>query len=183
MLTEALPDACTGSSRTGRFECRNKPIPLFPSRTTTMQICKLTHDDLPRVSALCLDAFMLAVAPSLPAQGVETFAKVAAAQAFAERMEGDNLMLVCVADATITGLIEFKEGRHVAMLFVAPGWQRRGIGMRLMNAALEQARDETVTVRASLSSVPFYESYGFVLAGEIGEFAGLVYQPMEKRLS
>lgn len=147
-----------------------------------MQIRKLTHDDLPRVSALCLDAFMLAVAPSLSAQGVETFARVAAVQAFSDRMEGDNLMLVCVADGAIAGLIELKEGRHVAMLFVAPGWQRRGIGMRLMSAALEQARGEAVTVRASLSSVTAYESYGFSFAGDVGEFAGLVYQPMEKRL-
>lgn len=147
-----------------------------------MQIRKLTYDDLPHASALCLDTFMIAVAPSLSTQGVETFAKVAAAQAFADRMEGDNLMLVCVADGAITGLIELKEGRHVAMLFVAPGSQRRGIGMRLMSAALEQVRDEVVTVRASLSSVAAYESYGFALSGDVGEFAGLIYQPMEKRL-
>ncbi|WP_410480607.1 GNAT family N-acetyltransferase [Pseudomonas plecoglossicida] len=147
-----------------------------------MQIRKLTLDDLPHASALCMDAFLQAVAPSLSAQGVETFAKVAAAQAFAERMQGDNLMLACVSEGAIAGLIELKEGRHVAMLFVAPGWQRTGIGMRLMNAALRHARVEVVTVKASLTSVPAYQRYGFTLAGEVGEFAGLVYQPMEKRL-
>lgn len=147
-----------------------------------MKIRKLTHDDLPSASALCLDAFMLAVAPSLSAQGVETFTKVVAVQAFADRMEDDSLKLICDVDGAITGLVELKEGRHVAMLFVAPSWQRRGIGMRLINAALEQARGEIVTVRASLSSVAFYESCGFVLAGDVGSFSGLVYQPMEKRL-
>lgn len=147
-----------------------------------MHIRPLTHDDLPSASALCLDAFMQAVAPSLSAQGVQTFAKAAAAQAFAERIKGDNLLLVCVADGAITGLIELKEGRHVAMLFVAPGWQRRGIGRRLVNAAMAQARAEVVTVRASLSSVAAYERYGFFQTGEVGEFAGLVYQPMEKTL-
>ncbi|WP_264312824.1 GNAT family N-acetyltransferase [Pseudomonas putida] len=147
-----------------------------------MQVRKLTHDDLPHTSALCLDAFMQAVAPSLSAEGVATFAKVAAAQAFAERMDGDNLMLVCVAQGAIAGVIELKEGRHVAMLFVAPGWQRRGVGTRLMAAALEQAREAVVTVSASLPSVAAYQRYGFVLAGDVGEYAGLVYQPMEKRL-
>lgn len=147
-----------------------------------MQIRKMTHEDLPSAAALCLEAFMLAVAPSLSAQGVETFAKVAAKEAFAERMASDNLMLVCVTEGTLVGLIEFKEGRHVAMLFVAPLWQRRGVGKRLVNAALEQARADVVTVRASLSSVAAYEGYGFALAGEEGEFAGLIYQPMEKRL-
>ncbi|MBM9489592.1 GNAT family N-acetyltransferase [Pseudomonas sp. R11F] len=148
-----------------------------------MQIREMTHDDLPGANALCLEAFMLAVAPSLSAQGVETFVKVAAQQAFAERMVGDNLMLVCVAEGRLTGLIELKEGRHVTMLFVTPGSQRRGVGRRLVNAALEQARTNVVTVRASLSSVAAYERYGFTLAGDVGEFAGLVYQPMEKQLT
>lgn len=147
-----------------------------------MQIRKMTHDDLASANALCLASFTLAVAPSLSAQGVETFAKVAAQQAFAERMMGDNLMLVGVAEGALTGLIELKEGRHVAMLFVAPDWQRRGVGQRLMNAALEHARADVVTVSASLGSVAAYERYGFALAGDVGEFAGLVYQPMEKRL-
>lgn len=147
-----------------------------------MQIRNLTPDDLPQASTLCLDAFMQAVAPSLSTQGIETFTKVAAPQAFAERMQGDNLMLACVAQGALAGLIELKEGRHVAMLFIAPGWQRQGIGTRLMNAALEHARVDVVTVKASLPSVPAYQHYGFTLAGEVGEFAGLVYQPMEKRL-
>lgn len=147
-----------------------------------MHVRKLTEDDLPLASAVCIDAFMLAVAPSLSAQGVETFAKVASVDAFAGRKQGDNLMLVCEADGVITGLVELKQGRHVAMLFVAPSWQRRGIGRRLVNAALEQARAEVVTVNASLSSVASYQRYGFVLAGDVGESAGLVYQPMEKRL-
>lgn len=156
---------------------------FFTSRTTTMHIRKMTLDDLPDASALCLQAFMLAVAPSLSAQGVETFARVAAEQAFAERMAGDNLMLVCVAEGALAGLIEFKQGRHVAMLFVAPGWQRRGVGRRLLEAALQQARADVVTVSASLSSVAAYERYGFALAGEVGEVSGLVYQPMEKHLA
>lgn len=147
-----------------------------------MRIRKLTPDDLSHASTLCLEAFMQAVAPSLSVQGIETFTKVAAPLAFAERMQGDNLILVCVVEGVIVGLVELKEGRHVAMLFIAPGWQRQGIGARLMSAALEHARAETVTVRASLSSVPAYQRYGFNLAGEAGEFAGLAYQPMEMPL-
>lgn len=147
-----------------------------------MHIRKLTPDDLPRASALCLEAFMQAIAPSLSAQGVATFTQVAAPEAFAERMNGDNLMLACIVEGAIVGLIELTEGRHVAMLFIAPAWQRQGIGTRLMSAALEHARADVVTVRASLPSVPAYQRYGFTLAGEVGEFAGLVYQPMERPL-
>jgi diphthamide synthase (EF-2-diphthine--ammonia ligase) len=31
--------------------------------------------------------------------------------------------------------------------------------------------------------VKAYERYGFILTGEVGEFAGLIFQPMEKRLT
>jgi len=148
-----------------------------------MQIRKMTHEDLPSANALCLESFMLAVAPLVSAQGVETFTKIAAEKALAERMASDSLMLVCIAERTLVGLIELKEGRHVTMLFVAPAWQGRGVGKRLMSSALEQARANVVTVRASLSSVAAYESYGFAFAGAVGEIAGLIYQPMEKRLS
>lgn len=80
-------------------------------------------------------------------------------------------------------MIELKEGRHVAMLFVAPGWQHGSVGKCLLNAVLEHARANVVTVRTSLASVAAYERYGFTLAGSVDEFAGLVYQPMEKRLT
>lgn len=146
-----------------------------------MQIRELTHDDLPSASTLCMDAFMLAVAPSLSPQGVETFRKGSTASAFAERLACDNLILGCLEDGVLTGLIELKEGRHVAMLFVAPECQRKGVGRRLINAAMEYARGDVVTVRAALSSVKAYERYGFILTGEVGEFAGLIFQPMEKR--
>lgn len=153
------------------------------SRTTTLHIRALLPSDLPDASAVCLAAFTQAVAPSLSAQGVDTFAKLVTEQALAERMHGDNLLLVCLSDATINGVVELKEGRHVALLFVEPGCQRQGIGQRLMSAALAHARVETVTVNASLPSVPAYRRFGFVQAGEIGEHLGLVYQPMVKSLS
>nr|WP_276469568.1 GNAT family N-acetyltransferase [Neptunomonas concharum] len=52
----------------------------------------------------------------------------------------------------------------------------------LITAALKHARTQTVTVKASLSSVPAYKKYGFKCSGDIGESAGLVYQPMEIEL-
>ncbi len=41
-----------------------------------MQVRTLTPDDLPQACALCMDAFMQAVAPTLSAQGIETFTGV-----------------------------------------------------------------------------------------------------------
>lgn len=143
-----------------------------------MNIQTLAESDLETVSALCMAAFTASVAPSLSPQGVATFTQIAAADSFARRMTGDNLMLVFVRDDQVLGVIELKEGRHVAMLFVDPQQQSQGIGRQLVAAALAYARSEVVTVSASLNSVVAYKRYGFTCSGEIGESAGLVYQPM-----
>ena len=83
----------------------------------------------------------------------------------------------------VEGVIELKEGRHVAMLFIRPKSQKSGIGRKLLISALNHAKVETVTVSASLSSVAAYENYGFELSGEVAESAGLVYQPMKLKLN
>ncbi|WP_434771487.1 GNAT family N-acetyltransferase [Pseudomonas entomophila] len=79
-------------------------------------------------------------------------------------------------------MVELKQRRHVALLFVAPGWQRRGVGARLMQTALAHTEAGEVTVSASLPSVGAYQRYGFVLAGNMSESGGLVYQPMTKQM-
>jgi GNAT superfamily N-acetyltransferase len=135
-------------------------------------------DDLPAISAVCLAAFTAAVAPSLSATGIATFENVAAADAFGARLQGDNLILVAEQDARVVGVVELKEGRHLAMLFVDPACQGRGIGHALFEAILPKVRGPLLTVRASLNAVPAYQRYGFVLDGDVGEFNGLVYQPL-----
>jgi len=135
-------------------------------------------DDVTAISALCMAAVNEAVAPSLSAAGIATFGSVAAADAFAARLQGDNHILVAEQDARVVGVVELKEGRHLAMLFVDPACQGRGIGHALFEAVLLRVREPVLTVRASLNAVPVYERYGFVLDGEVGEFNGLVYQQM-----
>jgi len=112
------------------------------------------------------------------AAGIATFGSVAAAEAFGARLHGDNHILVAEQDGRVVGVIELKEGRHLAMLFVDPGYQGQGIGHALFDAVLPQVREPVLTVRASLNAVPTYLRYGFVLDGDVGEFNGLVYQQM-----
>ncbi|MBH1636724.1 GNAT family N-acetyltransferase [Stenotrophomonas maltophilia] len=135
-------------------------------------------DDLPAISAVCLAAFNAAVAPTLGADGIATFASVAAADAFGVRLQGDNQILVAEQEDRGVGVIELKAGRHLAMLFVDPACQGQGIGHALFEAVLPQVREPVLTVRASLNAVPTYLRYGFVLDGDVGEFNGLVYQQM-----
>ena len=148
-----------------------------------MNIKKMEEKDIKAVSAICIASFSKSVASTLSEEGVLTFAKIAASDAFLNRMHEDNLMLIAECDGKIEGVIELKEGRHIAMFFVKPEQQNRGIGRKLLSSALSYARAGTVTVSASLSSVPVYKKYGFECKGEIGEIAGLVYQPMEIELN
>ena len=143
-----------------------------------MHVRDMTHDDASAVSALCLGAFSEAIVPSLSAQGVAHFADVVTPAAFGERLAGDNRMWVAVVDGVVRGMVELKQRRHVALLFVAPGWQRRGVGARLMEVALTHAEAGQITVSASLPSVAAYQRYGFIIAGDVSEHGGLVYQPM-----
>ncbi len=148
-----------------------------------MIIRKMNEKDVEAVSRICITSFLHSIADTLSEEGKTTFSSIAASNAFLSRMKGDNFMLVAESDENIVGVIELKEGRHVAMLFIRPESQKSGIGRKLLASALKYAKVETVTVSASLSSISAYEKYGFECRGEIGESAGLVYQPMEIKLS
>lgn len=148
-----------------------------------MIIRKMNEKDVEAVSAICIASFLRSIADTLSEEGKITFSSIAASNAFLGRMKGDNLMFVAENDENIEGVIELKEGRHVAMLFIRPERQKSGIGRKLLLSALKYAKVETVTVSASLPSVTAYEKYGFECSGEIDESAGLVYQPMEIKLS
>ena len=143
-----------------------------------MTVRRLRATDLEQASAVCMASFMEAVAPSLSPLGIETFAGIVSMEGFADRMSDDNYMFVFETAGRVIGVAELMGGQHVATLFVAPGWQGQGVGRALMAALLECTRGGTVTVRASLGSVPAYERYGFRVSGEVAEYAGLVYQPM-----
>ena len=148
-----------------------------------MNIREIAEKDIEAVSAVCLASFSESVAGTLSEEGVSTFSKIAASDAFLTRMKEDNAMLVAERDGEIEGVIELKEGRHIAMLFVEPKKQMKGIGRVLLSSVLSYARVGTVTVSASLPSVPAYRKYGFKCKGEIAESSGLVYQPMEIELN
>jgi len=141
---------------------------------STVKVCVVW----PLLPALSLTDALTVSAPSLSAAGIATFGSVAAAEAFGARLHGDNHILVAEQDGRVVGVIELKEGRHLAMLFVDPSYQGQGIGHALFDAVLPQVREPVLTVRASLNAVPTYLRYGFVLDGDVGEFNGLVYQQM-----
>lgn len=148
-----------------------------------MNIRKIQDKDIAAVSSVCLNSFNDSIAISLTNKGISTFSKIASISAFCDRVKEDNLIHVAEDNGTIKGVIELKEGRHLAMLFVDPKYQKQSIGKKLLFSVLPFCRGNTLTVSASISSVKAYEKYGFECSGEIAESEGLVYQPMEIELN
>ncbi|MCH2041017.1 MAG: GNAT family N-acetyltransferase [Saccharospirillaceae bacterium] len=147
-----------------------------------MIIRELEEKDLNAVSTICMESFLHSVAETVSDEGITTFSNIAAYDAFFDRMQGDNLMLAAQNGSNIEGIIELKEGRHVAMLFIRPDRQKNGTGRKLILSALNHATAETITVNSSLPSVAAYETYGFECTGAVSESAGLVYQPMALKI-
>ena len=142
-------------------------------------IRKMEIDDVESVSIISVASFKQAVSSQLSDEGIRTFLEISSPESFLARMKQDNLMLIFEDADGISGIVELKEGRHIAMLFISPEKQRMGIGRKLIEKSLKYSRVEVVTVNASLVSVAAYEKYGFAIVGQEEETNGLRYQPME----
>lgn len=146
-----------------------------------MAVRRMRSSDVADVSRVVIESFMHSVAPDLSEQGIATFLDIAAEGSLAQRMSEDNIMLVYEKVGVIQGYAEVKEGRHIAMLFVDPAFQRHGIGRNLIAECLRHCAHETVTVSASLNAVGAYLRFGFEVAGPEDESQGLKFRPMTKK--
>lgn len=159
-----------------------RQLPDTPS-DAPLTVRTMLQRDLRAVSKVCIRAFRHSVAATLSREGGRTFARVTRPKAFAERMQNDNLMFVAEKAGRVVGVIELKEGRHIAMFFIEPDCQRQGVGRRLLDHACLHTREPVLTVNASLTSVSAYQRFGFQHNGEVDESGGLVYQPMQITLN
>ena len=147
-----------------------------------MAVRRMQAGEVEEVSRIAVSAFVYSVADGLSKQGISTFMKLSSPDAIASRAKGDNLLFVHDGEGGLDGMLELKEGRHIALLFVCPHKQRSGIGRELMQAAVRYCRSDSVTVSASLPSVGAYRKYGFEITGPEAEEYGLRYRPMSKKL-
>ncbi|WP_417594816.1 GNAT family N-acetyltransferase [Oceanospirillum sp.] len=151
--------------------------------TSGIKVRPVLRRDLRAIRRVCWRSFQHSVAKDLSAEGAKTFAGVITPKAFKERMRKGHLMFVALAGRCPVGFIELKEHRHIAVFFIAPEFQRQGVGRKLLEAVFVHLQGEIVTVNASLTSVAAYQRFGFELNGDVDESGGLVYQPMKLNLS
>ena len=148
------------------------------------QLRPIRPDEIPAAARLVASVFQKCVAPLYGREGIREFMSYASPEAFAQRLRADHVGFVVVDEpAAILGVVEIRANRHISLLFVEAESQRRGIGRRLVAAAIEAckaARPDltTVSVHASPNSVKAYERFGFVATEPEQEKKGIRFVPM-----
>ena len=84
-----------------------------------------------------------------------------------------------------TARIDLEQSGKVGRLAVLSKWRRRGIGSALMERCHEIAVShglESAWCNAQAGAIPFYESLGYIVAGELFQEAGIDHLRMTKSL-
>lgn len=137
-----------------------------------------------KVCQLVKETFDSIVAPAYSPEGIEVFYQFANPVSMRKRMEKGAPVYIAMDGAEIAGMIEVRDTNHIALFFVAPGSQRKGIGkglFRLMSkTALRQFPGlDHFSVNASPNSVAVYKNLGFMLVGTEELKSGIRFIPME----
>jgi ribosomal protein S18 acetylase RimI-like enzyme len=156
--------------------------------SASIEIRDMRLDEAPAVSDLARRVFDIFVGHEFSEEGVAAYAEYVESAALQARQESDHFTLVALVDGELAGMIEFRHGEHLSMLFVAPEFQRRGIARRLYRAALERISGDSpeldaITVNASRYAVPVYERFGFHATGTEQTVNGMIFVPMAAEIA
>ena len=82
-----------------------------------------------------------------------------------KRLAGKN-PFVAILDETIAGMAELEADGFVDYFYVHPAFQRRGVGSRLMEGLMKEARRmalNALKADVSLTAKTFFEAMGFTV--------------------
>ncbi len=132
---------------------------------------------------LVLEVFTEFVAPLFSSEGIAEFRKFACPNALKSRLDDGGLLLVAESGSTLAGAIEIKGNTHVALLFVRPSFQGRGVARTLLQKAVDTCRKQqpdirNITVNASPNAFSAYQKMGFNPLGKEQEANGIRFIPM-----
>jgi ADP-ribose pyrophosphatase len=147
----------------------------------------LASEEREAAAGLIGRAFDRDVAQDCDPEGIYNFRIFSSAGTMALRAANRHWALVAEMDGAPAGVVEVREDRHIAMLFVDPAHQGAGIGRRLFEAAAARCRLRNpkltrLTVAASPNAVPVYARLGFRPDGPPTRECGIPHVPMSCRL-
>jgi GNAT superfamily N-acetyltransferase len=146
-----------------------------------MLACRaMRPDETDAVAAFAHHVYTLAIAPHESPEGRATYARYAAPDAMRARA-ANHAVTVAEADGALAGMLEVRDGTHVAMLFVDPARQRAGVARALLAHAFGPlARWPALTVNSTPGAVGAYARLGFVAESDPLERDGLRFVPMRR---
>jgi GNAT superfamily N-acetyltransferase len=145
--------------------------------------------DVTRISNMVKDVFNRDVAPGFDREGIRTFMDFIEPENMAGRMTRDHWGLVAEnEEGLMVGILFFKGRSHINLFFVRNGYQKRGIGRKLLKKSIERLRKlepgiGSITVNSAPGAVSAYAKMGFKRTGEERVLNGIRFSPMELIIS
>jgi len=139
--------------------------------------------DAPEISRLIVSvAHYFTVHPQ--GEGAEAFFASVSPEQIARYIENPGfLYFVALSGERPAGVTAIRDGNHLVHLFVAPEFQRQGIGSALWQRAKSEAiaagNPAGFTVNSTPFAVPFYQRLGFTPTGPQVEQNGIRFIPMK----
>lgn len=173
-------------ARRRRSEHRAEARPRGDSVEPVVTVRDMAPGEEAAVLELVMTGFDEFVRPDLSDEGAAEFERSARSFVLC-RPDGHSLFVAEEAGAVV-GMLDMRDGPHIALFFVDAHRHGRGIGRSLLAHATDRCRIadpdvRTVTVNSSLWAVPVYERLGFVAVGRESELKGIRFVPMVMRLA
>lgn len=145
-----------------------------------MQIRPLLSAQMEQCLSLVRGVFDRFEAPDYSREGIASF------YAFLDSVPGQFSsgalkIWAALREDRLVGVLAMRDGRHICLLFVDPGFHRQGIARSLVQTAAAFAREngqEHLTVNSSPYAVPVYHRLGFSDLGPEQTADGIRFTPM-----
>lgn len=145
-----------------------------------MQIRPLLPDEIEPCRSLVRSVFDRFEAPDYSREGAASFYSFL--DSVPEQFSSGALKIwAALREDRLIGVLAMRDGRHICLLFVDPGFHRQGIARSLVQTAAAFAREsgqEQLTVNSSPYAVPAYHRLGFSDLGPEQTADGIRFTPM-----
>lgn len=144
---------------------------------------RVIADECQEIADLLTATFQANLAQDCSSLGQANFVQFVQRDNLKQRLSAGACMLSARVDGELAGFLELRIYRHIALLFTAPPYQRKGIARRLLAEGIRQAclvypDLSEITVNATGYGRPAYERLGFAVSGEEQERDGIRTTPM-----
>ncbi|ATW25076.1 GNAT family N-acetyltransferase [Candidatus Formimonas warabiya] len=146
-----------------------------------IQFREAQPQDVPAIIELVLGVFDKYVGCGYAPEGQLTFRMYCHPNAMMSRWaEGTSFCLIAIFEQKIIGMIEVRNGNHIALLFVDDRYQRKGIAKKLVSLAVEKAQAAEMEVNSSPYALNIYGKMGFEPLDAEQVRDGIRFIPMRK---